>query len=120
MSEQVSYLTIMLQISGSLPTKLNVFIMAWRSVTMDSQTTENLVFKKKTCISHWLLNTCIRDSETYNKNITNKKKNIRCFYCPIISHVVNNLFKKQKDVKQRIKTTFYCILIYKQIYYMLI
>lgn len=112
LGENLSDVTIMAKILGSLLTKYNAFVTAWDSVEPDKQTLENLtthLIKDETrmtaeddvtsALSAVNTNKQQKFFDTkYNpKRPDDKRKDVECFYCHKKDHVIKYCKKKPKN-----------------------
>lgn len=104
LGENISDITIMAKVLGSLPSKYNAFVTAWDSVDTEKQTLENLtirLMKEETRMTAMDESTSALtavniskphtlksfDSKNHTQRPENKKKEVECFYCHKKGHI---------------------------------
>lgn len=115
LGENLSVVTIMAKILGSLPSKFSAFVTAWDSVDPDKQSLESLttrLIKEETRITAMddttsaLAAINISKSRKFNdkkfvkksdeKKSDEERRNVECYYCHEKGHVIKYCPKKRK------------------------
>lgn len=124
--EEISQVTIMAKILGTLPSKFNPFVTAWDNIDSEKQTLDNLTLRlvkeenrltvtdeMTRALSATSINTAHGQSRGTNKaagqnkqpqkNQNQQKKKIECFYCHKLGHIEKFCRKKKKDSQENQK-----------------
>lgn len=114
LGENVSDLTIMAKILGSLPSKFSAFVTAWDSVDASKQTIDNLAQRlikeegrmnatdeMSGALAAMSLKPNQERRKTTEKRMQQLKKEITCFYCQKRGHMARECRKKKREQNTR-------------------
>ena len=114
LGKEVSDITLMAKILGSLPLKFNPLVTAWDSVDVDKQTLQNLTSRlikeenRMSAIDESTSALFVTNknkshiaSNTTHKHTQQNRQSIVYYYCHKKGHIAKNCRKKERDLRQK-------------------